>query len=94
MKRADFKKVIKIMSDWRIDKRKGDYRLPNGEILSGYVCTITEKFLHNNGMAIAEDGNIYYIINDEMFIPFVSDEKYDYLTQSERIEKLVKEMIY
>ena len=73
MERADFKKVIKIMSGWRIDKRKGNYRLPNGEKLSGYVCTIMGKFLHNNG---------------------ADDEKYDYLKQSERIEKLVKEMIY
>ena len=94
MERADFKKVIKIMSGWRIDKRKGDYHLPSGEKLSGYVRTITEKFLNNNGMAIAENGNIYDLINGKIFIPFASDEKYDYLTQSERIEKIVKEMIY
>lgn len=94
MKREDFKKIIKIMSDWRIDKRKGNYRLPNGEKLSDYVYTITEKFLHNNGMAIADNGNIYAIIDDKIFIPFADNEKYDYLTQSERIEKLVKEMIY
>lgn len=94
MKRADFKKVIKLMSGWRIDKRKGDYRLPNGEKLSDYVCTIAERFLHNNGMAISEDGDIYDIVNDKIFIPFADDETYDYLTQVERIEKIVKEMIY
>ena len=94
MGRADFKKVIKIMSGWRIDKRKGNYRLPNGEKLSGYVCTITEKFFFFFFMAIAEDGDIYDIVNDTIFIPFADDEKYDYLKQSERIEKLVKEMIY
>lgn len=94
MRREDFKKIIKLMSGWRIDKRKGNYRLPSGEKLSGYVCTITERFLNNNGMAIAEDGDIYDIVNDTIFIPFDDDEKYDYLTQSERIEKLVKEMIY
>lgn len=94
MKRNDFKKIIKIMSDWRIDKRKGNYLLPSGERLSGYVRMITERFLNNNGMAISENGNIYAILDDKIFIPFARDEKYDYLTQSERIEKIVKEMIY
>ena len=94
MKRADFKKIIKIMSDWRIDKRKGNYHLPNGEKLSDYVCTIAERFLHNNGMAIAGNGNIYPIIGDIIFIPFADDEQYEYLTQTERIEKIVKEMIH
>lgn len=94
MKREDFKKIIKIMSDWRINKRKGNYLLPSGKKLSDYVYTITEKFLHNNGMAIAGNGNIYPLIGDMIFIPFSSDETYDYLTQNERIEKLVKEMIY
>ena len=94
MKRADFKKIIKIVSDWTIDKRRGNYTLPNGETLSGYLRTITERFLHNNGMAISESGNVYNIIDGEIFIPFAENEKYDYLTQSERIEKIVKEMIY
>lgn len=94
MKRADFKKIIKIMSDWTIDKRRGNYTLPNGDTVSGYLRTMAEKFLHNNGIAIAENGNIYDTINGEIFIPFAENEKYDYLTQSERIENLVKEMIY
>ena len=30
MKREDFKKIIKLRSFWKIDKRKGNYKLPNG----------------------------------------------------------------
>ena len=33
MKREDFKKIIKLRSFWKIDRRKGNYKLPNGKFL-------------------------------------------------------------
>ena len=42
MKREDFKKIIKLRSFWKIDKRKGNYKLPGGDNLSVYVTDLVE----------------------------------------------------
>lgn len=36
MLRKDFIKIIRLRSFWKVDKRKGDYRLPSGDRLSSY----------------------------------------------------------
>lgn len=43
MKRDDFKKIIKLRSIWKIDRRKGNYTLPNGEKLTIYVKNLVES---------------------------------------------------
>ena len=32
MKRTDFMKIIKLRSVWKVDRRKGNYKLPNGKV--------------------------------------------------------------
>lgn len=37
MTRSDFIKIIKLRSAWKINHRKGNYTLPNGDRLSTYI---------------------------------------------------------
>ena len=58
MKREDFKKIIKLRSFWKIDKRKGDYKLPNGKRLSDYVADLVESQMKLDNLAIRENGDL------------------------------------
>lgn len=94
MKRDDFKKIIKIFSFWRIDKRKGDYRLPNGKYLSDYLKKLAAKLLEQNQLAIRADGNIGEIVGEKIFIPFGENEDILPEQQEKAIKNLIKEMLY
>lgn len=94
MKRNDFKKVIKIFSFWKIDKRKGNYKLPSGEYLSHYLEDFIQDFLNRNNLAIRENGDIAEIIDNRIFIPFGEDEELNTGEQIDRIEKLVRGLLY
>ena len=54
MKREDFKKVIKLRSFWKIDRRKGNYKLPNGKMLSDYITSLVESQMKLDNLAIRE----------------------------------------
>ena len=45
-------------------------------------------------LAIAENGNVYSICDNKIFIPFGHDENLVDAEQLERVEILVKEMLY
>ena len=94
MKRTELKMVVKALSEWNIDKRKGDYTLLSGSKLSQYLESITRKFLEKMELAIAEDGNVYSTIDGRIFIPFGHDEKLENLEQLNRVEFLIKEMLH
>ena len=96
MKRENFKKVVKAFSAWKIDKRKGNYILPNGERLQTYLKELTEKLLQNNDLAFAKNGNVYEVFNVDnrkfMFVPFGTDEKIE--EQEERIKNFVIDLLF
>ena len=56
MKRDDFKKIIKLRSIWKIDRRKGNYTLPNGEKLTIYVKKLVESQMKIDNLLIASNG--------------------------------------
>ena len=58
MKREDFKKIVKLRSVWKIDKRKGDYRLPNGDKLSDYVQSLVESQMQIDNLGIRANGDL------------------------------------
>ena len=58
MKREDFKKIIKLRSFWKIDRRKGNYKLPNGERLSGYITKLVESQMQLDGLGIRANGDL------------------------------------
>lgn len=89
MKRNDFKQVVKIFSFWKIDKRKGNYTLPNGAKLSEYLQNLVSEILERNNLAIRSDGSVGEILNGIIFKPF-GDET----TTPEQQEKAVHALIF
>lgn len=59
MKREDFKKIIKLRSFWKIDRRKGNYKLANGR-LSDYVTDLVESQMKLDNLGIRENGDLCF----------------------------------
>ena len=97
MKREDFKKIIKLRSFWKIDKRKGNYKLPSGEWLTHYIKELVDGQMNLDKIRIAEDGNLYFAgFADKKWIimkPFSKNEICTFAEQWERMDKLVREMV-
>lgn len=95
MKRTEFKIVIKALSDWKIDKRRGDYNLPSGRRLSDYLEDVGETFLKAFDKAISIDGDIYNFNpqTGTVFRPFLDDEKTCQDEQRKRLKAVVFEML-
>lgn len=105
MKRANFKQIIKLRSFWKIDKRKGNYKLPNGDLLSDYVEALVIGQMQLDNIYIRENGDLCDGIegkwnadnkefDDYTLMP--AFEKTEYCAFDEmqrRIQKLVSEII-
>lgn len=105
MKRQDFIKIIRLRSVWKIDCRKGNYALPNGEKLSDYVRGLVESKMKIDNLGVLEDGDLAYCdggewnketkdFNDYRLLPdFKDNEICPYDKQEMRIKRLVSEII-
>ncbi len=95
MKRKELKQVFKAISDWKIDKRKGNYRLPSGRLLSDYLEEIGEDFLKAFNKAISIDGDIYDYIPQTatIFRPFLDNERTCEYEQRKRLQAVIFEML-
>lgn len=105
MKREDFKKIIKIRSFWKIDRRKGNYKLPNGERLSDYVIGLVESQMKLDHLGIQEDGNLTFVAggnwneklkkfeNYTLMPPYEKNENCEYDEMERRIIRIVNEII-
>lgn len=98
MTRAEFKQVIKAFSLWRVDKRKGNYKLPNGERLSDYLIRLAMAELENHNLGIASNGEIVDVLlrdgNLRLMKPFTDiDEESNASVQTERVITLINEML-
>lgn len=93
MKRNDFKQVVKIFSIFQIDKRKGNYTLPNGAKLSEYLQNLVSEILERNNLAIRSDGSVGEILNGKIFKPFGDDETTTPEQQEKRCTALIIEML-
>lgn len=93
MKREELKTIIKIRSFWKIDRRKGNYRLPSGERLSSYVESLVKSQLALDGLGFQADGNITTLCGSVLMIPFKTNENTTEDEQRARLEKFVKELI-
>lgn len=65
MKREDFKKIIKLRSFWKIDRRKGNYKLPNGEMLSDYIQSLVESQMQIDNLGIRANGELCFMSGGE-----------------------------
>ena len=105
MKRTDFMKIIKLRSFWKIDRRKGNYKLPNGEILSSYITKLVESQMQLDNLGIRANGDLCVVSgggwNDEtkefddytLMPAFESNENCSYDEMDRRIKSIVYEIV-
>ena len=102
MKRKDFKTLIKIMSPWKVKKRCGNYRLPDGSPLCNYLYDVATTQLKLNGLAIDSKGNVNKVftslkitsLTDKCIEFMFINEKTSVIEQQHRVSKIINEMIY
>ena len=106
MKRDDFKKIIKLRSIWKIDRRKGNYTLPNDEKLTVYVKKLVESQMKIDNLLIASDGDLYFGTGGEwdtgrkefndftVCPPFSENEICAFDEMEKRIKSLINEIVY
>lgn len=105
MKRTAFIQIIKLRSVWKVNKRQGNYSLPSGEKLSVYIRKLVESQMELDNLAIAEDGDLYWISEPsywdefnkeftdiEISIPYNENETCSFDEQERRISELVREI--
>lgn len=105
MKRTDFMQIIKLRSVWKIDKRKGNYELLNGNRLSDYITNLVESQMQLDNLGIASNGNLAFCIggkwntdtkefDDYTLMPdFADNETCTYDEMERRIKRLAFEII-
>lgn len=105
MKRSNFKKIIELRSTWEIDKKRGDYKLPNGDKLSDYIGQLVDSQLELDHLMIRENGDLCFgtggqwnvdtkSFDDCELIPdFEDSERCSYDEQQRRIRFLVKDIV-
>ena len=106
MKREDFKKIIKLRSFWKIDKRKGNYKLPNGNNLSAYVTDLVESQMKLDNLGIRSNRYLCLMACGEwntgtkkfdhytLMPAFENNEVCSYDEMEKRINRLVHELLY
>lgn len=106
MKREDFKKIIKLRSCWKIDKRKGNYKLPDGNNLSVYVTDLVESQMKLDNLGIRSNGDLCLMsggewngetkeFDDYILMPaFQDNEICSYDEMEKRIHCFVQELFY
>nr|DAJ18909.1 MAG TPA: hypothetical protein [Siphoviridae sp. ctQHO9] len=103
MKRNDFKKIIKIRSQWQFT---GDnYKLPSGEPISVYVRKLVESQMNVDSLAILKNGDLSFATggnwNDTtkefegyVLMPaFQENETCEFDKMEKRIDALVYELV-
>ena len=105
MKREDFKKIIKLRSFWKIDRRKGNYKLPNGKRLSDYVTGLVESQMKLDNLGIRANGDLCMVsggvwntetkeFEDYTLMPeFQKNEVCSFDDMEKRIRVIVSEII-
>lgn len=103
MKREDFKQIIKLRSVWKINKRKGNYELPNGEHLRTYIEKLVCEQMKLDHLMVRENGDLCSYLGgdwkngdfeDYILTPsFQDNEICDYDEMEKRIRRLALEII-
>ena len=103
MTRKNFIKIIKIRSFWRINKRMGNYSLPNGEKLASYINRLITEQMELDGLGIGEDGEMFHCWKKPADIfwtyePMTNDGNNNisvsYDEMEKRINRMVAEIVY
>ena len=103
MKRNEFKKIIKIRSEWQFT---GDnYKLPSCEPISAYVRRLVESQMNVDNLAILENGDLSFATGGEwnntakkfenytLMPDFKENETCEFNEMEKRIDALVYELV-
>ena len=103
MKRNDFKKIIKLRSQWEFT---GDnYTLPSGEPISAYVQKLVESQLEIDHLAVLKNGDLAFSAGGEwndqakefedykLMPDYKENEACDFYEMEKRINTLVYEIV-
>lgn len=105
MTRENFKKIIKLRSIWKIDKRKGNYKLPSRDYLKDYIRRLVESQMKIDNLGIMENGDLCFMRGGEwntdtkdfddyiLCPPFLDNEKCSSDRMERRITKLIHEIV-
>lgn len=105
MKRTDFIQIIKLRSAWKVDKRKGNYELPNGKRLSDYITGLVESQMQIDDLGIRDNGDLCFCkggkwnndtkdFDDYCLMPdFQDNESCSFDNMEKRIKSLVSEIM-
>ena len=98
MTRRSFITIIRARSFWKIDRRRGNYRLPNGDTLSNYVEHLIWSQLGIDHLGIDIHGNMHEIAAGAdglmtIFMPFGDDEYTTEDDQERRVKILAREIV-
>ena len=93
MTRKELATIIKARSIWKIDRRRGDYKLPSGNRLSEYVYDLVESQLALDNLGILANGNMAFLNNKILMPAFKPNEETTEIEQEERIKNFVDELI-
>lgn len=103
MKREDFKKIIKLRSQWKITGE--NYTLPSNEQISTYVQGLVESQLELDQLAVLENGDLAFSaggnwndkekkFEDYKLMPdYKENETCDFYEMEKRIKTLTCEII-
>lgn len=103
MTRKNFIKIIKIRSFWKINKRMGNYSLPNGEKLASYINRLITEQMELDGLGIGEDGEMFrcwkkpadsFWTYEPMTNGGNNDISVSYDEMEKRINRMVAEIVY
>lgn len=102
MKRTDFIQIIKLRSVWNVDKRKGNYTLPNGDKLSKYISELVDSQMTIDNLGIMKDGNLCFCLkekwNDETGQPgnykLLPDLEEEEVCTFDEMEKRIKNLVF
>ena len=106
MERKKFMQIIKLRSVWKIDKRRGDYTLPNGTKLSEYVERLVRSQMAVDHLAVRKNGDLCMYVGGtlnteakkfedfELIPAFEENEICSYEVMERRISDIVFDLIH
>ena len=95
MTRKNFIQIIKLRSAWKIDKRIGNYELPNGAHLRDYVEKLVESQLELDNLGVRANGDLcfYDKVNSRLMPEFEDNEPCTEEEMDKRIWRLIIEIV-
>lgn len=96
IKRENMERIIRIRSHFKIDRRKGNCTLPNGEKLTDHVFNLLDQQMRLDSLAIDQHGDFRFSTRNGMDYEvgvFNSIEHVAFAEMESRINNFVREVV-